>query len=119
MNDPINRPSHYTRSHPGIECIELTADMSFCLGNCCKYVWRYDSKGRPVEDLEKARWYLARLIERGERIALTNDQHVIINTLAVQAAELNEARFWRFLGQSRAELALEYLDELIDERTSA
>lgn len=32
-NDPVNSPNHYTRSHPGMECIELTADTSFCLGN--------------------------------------------------------------------------------------
>lgn len=54
-NDPVNSPNHYTRSHPGMECIELTADTSFCLGNAIKYLWRYHSKGRPVEDLEKAR----------------------------------------------------------------
>lgn len=52
-NDPVNSPNHYTRSHPGMECIELTADTSFCLGNAIKYLWRYHSKGRPVEDLEK------------------------------------------------------------------
>lgn len=27
-NDPVNSPNHYTRSHPGMECIELTADTS-------------------------------------------------------------------------------------------
>jgi hypothetical protein len=32
-----------------------------------KYVWRYDYKGKPVEDLRKARWYLERLIEELER----------------------------------------------------
>lgn len=52
-NDPVNSPNHYTRSHPGMECIELTADTTFCLGNAIKYLWRYHSKGRPVEDLEK------------------------------------------------------------------
>ena len=36
-NDPVNSPNHYTRSHPGMECIELTADTSFCLGNAIKY----------------------------------------------------------------------------------
>lgn len=63
-NDPVNSPNHYTRSHPGMECIELTADTSFCLGNAIKYLWRYHSKGRPVEDLEKARWYLCHVIDQ-------------------------------------------------------
>ena len=32
-------------------------------GNCMKYLWRYDYKGKPVEDLQKAQWYLAELIK--------------------------------------------------------
>lgn len=66
INDPVNSPKHYTDSHPGMECIDLTADTTFCLGNAIKYLWRYHSKGRPVEDLEKARWYLCRVIAHGE-----------------------------------------------------
>ena len=38
INDPVNSPKHYTDSHPGMECIDLTADTTFCLGNCCKYL---------------------------------------------------------------------------------
>ncbi|MFR2162702.1 MAG: DUF3310 domain-containing protein, partial [Bifidobacterium bifidum] len=41
INDPVNSPKHYTDSHPGMECIDLTADTSFCLGNAIKYLWRY------------------------------------------------------------------------------
>ena len=81
-NDPVNSPNHYTRSHPGMECIELTTDTSFCLGNAIKYLWRYHSKGRPVEDLEKARWYLCRVIDHDEKIAWTRQQHAILDTLA-------------------------------------
>lgn len=81
-NDPVNSPNHYTRSHPGMECIELTADTSFCLGNAIKYLWRYHSKGRPVEDLEKARWYLCHVIDHDEKIAWTRQQHAILDTLA-------------------------------------
>lgn len=33
INDPVNSPKHYTDSHPGMECIDLTADTTFCLGN--------------------------------------------------------------------------------------
>lgn len=74
INDPVNSPKHYTDSHPGMECIDLTADTTFCLGNAIKYLWRYHSKGRPVEDLEKARWYLCRVIDYGEKIAWTQRQ---------------------------------------------
>ena len=85
INDPVNSPKHYTDSHPGMECIDLTADTTFCLGNCCKYLWRYHSKGRPVEDLEKARWYLCRVIDYDEKIAWTRQQHAILDTLDVDA----------------------------------
>ena len=36
INDPVNSPKHYTDSHPGMECIDLTADTTFCLGNAIK-----------------------------------------------------------------------------------
>ena len=64
MSDPVNHPDHYT-SHPsGIECIRITEHMSFCLGNAIKYIWRADEKGKALEDLEKAAWYLQREITR-------------------------------------------------------
>lgn len=65
--DPVNRPAHYTAHPSGIECIEVAEHFGFCLGNALKYIWRADQKGRPVEDLRKARWYLKREIERRER----------------------------------------------------
>ena len=63
-DDEVNHPSHYT-SHPsGIECIQITEHMNFCLGNAVKYIWRAGLKGSNVEDLEKARFYVNREIER-------------------------------------------------------
>lgn len=62
-------PNHY-RSHPsGIECIQITEHMDFCLGNVIKYVWRCGLKGygeQELEDLKKARWYLDRAISQRE-----------------------------------------------------
>ena len=64
MNDPVNHPVHYT-SHPsGVEAIDITEFMSFCLGNVIKYVMRADYKTDRLEDLQKARWYLEREISR-------------------------------------------------------
>ena len=61
--DMVNHPPHYT-SHPsGVECIQVTEHMNFCLGNAVKYVWRADSKNG-VEDLRKAAWYIEREIAR-------------------------------------------------------
>lgn len=63
-HDPVNAPQHY-RAHPsGVECIQITEHMGFCLGNAIKYLWRADEKGRAIEDLEKARWYIDREIQR-------------------------------------------------------
>lgn len=63
QGDPVNHPKHYT-SHPsGVECIQITEHMGFCLGNAMKYLWRSDLKNG-VEDLEKAAWYINREIER-------------------------------------------------------
>lgn len=67
-NDAVNHPSHYTIG--GIECIEaIKASMSpeefhgYLKGNSIKYLWRYRLKGRAKEDLQKAQWYLNRLLE--------------------------------------------------------
>lgn len=79
IHDPVNRPKHYT-SHPsGIEviditehmnfCIDITEHMNFCLGNVVKYVLRSEHKGNTLEDLKKARWYLNREIYRREHEA--------------------------------------------------
>lgn len=64
MNDPVNHPTHYT-SHPsGVEAITITEHMTFCVGNAIKYLFRHEHKGQPIEDLEKARWYIDREIAR-------------------------------------------------------
>lgn len=64
--DVVNHPSHYTQG--GIECIEaIKASMSkdeflgYLKGNVIKYLWRYRLKGKSVEDLQKAQFYLSRL----------------------------------------------------------
>lgn len=40
----------------------LEGDEGYLVGNVIKYVSRYDEKNG-IEDLEKARWYLNKLIE--------------------------------------------------------
>lgn len=71
LSDLVNHPDHYTKG--GIECIEaMEAAMSdeafrgYCKGNIIKYLWRYESKGNPMQDLLKAQWYLERLIQHHE-----------------------------------------------------
>lgn len=71
MGDNVNHPDHYTFGD--IECIDaihaaLGHDgfMAYCCGNAMKYLWRYRFKGG-VESLEKAVWYIERMIEVGEK----------------------------------------------------
>ena len=62
--DLVNHPPHYG-SHPsGIECIQVTEHFNFNIGNAIKYLWRADEKGNALQDLEKAKWYVEREIQR-------------------------------------------------------
>lgn len=65
VNDPVNRPSHYTDGK--IEVIDFIEDkkLGFCLGNAIKYIARAGKKNKDkeVEDLEKAIWYIKRRIK--------------------------------------------------------
>lgn len=70
--DMVNSPPHYN-SHPsGIEVIRITEHMNFCLGNAVKYILRSEFKGNRIEDLEKARWYIERELERLKIFGSTN-----------------------------------------------
>lgn len=61
MTNHVNNPKHYNQH--SIECIEFTRYMDFNLGNAFKYIWRCYDKGKPVEDLKKAIWYLRFVLE--------------------------------------------------------
>jgi hypothetical protein len=60
----VNHPKHYNTNASGIECIEVVRHMNFNKGNAIKYVWRAGDKGKEIEDLEKAIWYLQDEIKR-------------------------------------------------------
>jgi hypothetical protein len=65
--DSVNHPAHYN-SHPaGVECIDVVEHFNFNIGNAIKYLWRAGLKGDLVEDLEKAKWYVEREIERARQ----------------------------------------------------
>lgn len=72
--DVVNSPPHYKSG--GVEAIEgIEASMApeayagYLKGNIMKYMWRYERKGKPIEDLKKARWYLDRLIAAQEKVS--------------------------------------------------
>lgn len=66
-DDAVNSPKHYCQG--GIECIDVIEAtrgregcIQFCLGNAIKYLFRDQYKGRPLEDLKKAQWYINKAI---------------------------------------------------------
>ena len=66
--DNVNAPQHYL--HGKKETIDVINDCmtsdefhGYLKGNILKYVSRYKFKGEPLEDLQKAQWYLNRLIK--------------------------------------------------------
>lgn len=72
MADMVNHPAHYTQG--GIECIDaleaatvnLKGIEAVCTANAIKYLWRWKEKGG-IEDLEKSKWYIDRLIKKMEK----------------------------------------------------
>jgi len=68
IHDAVERPKHYTNHPSGVECVDITEHMNFCLGNAVKYIWRADLKNDAIEDLRKAAWYIQREIARREKL---------------------------------------------------
>ena len=71
MSDPVNHPAHYGAlfETKDIECIAVTRQLDFDLGNYFKYIHRLYRKGGPEkakEDFQKARWYMEDWIKTHE-----------------------------------------------------
>ena len=72
LEDLVNHPNHYKSDGEGdIECIEaiqaaLTPEefQGFCKGNNIKYTWRANRKQDVRTNIEKAVWYLNKLLEK-------------------------------------------------------
>ena len=68
QDDKVNHPSHYCQG--GIEVIDIIESAvtglepfeAVCAGNAIKYLCRWKHKNG-VEDLQKAVWYINKLIE--------------------------------------------------------
>ena len=66
--DDINHPAHYTAG--GIEVIDVIEALfpddphGYHKGNIVKYLARARHKGTELKDLQKAKWYLERIIQK-------------------------------------------------------
>ena len=71
MADNVNHPTHYETGK--FECIEVMVEtqgveavQDFCICNAFKYLYRHRRKNGK-EDIEKARWYINKYLELGEK----------------------------------------------------
>jgi len=72
--DVVNKPIHYNQNG-SMECIQAiealitTMDQKYAYhaGAILKYLWRFEYKNG-LEDLEKAEWYLQRLIKKYKEV---------------------------------------------------
>lgn len=65
MEDKVNHPSHYNQGIEVIDYIESwKLDEDAYLFNVIKYVTRSKFKNNELEDLQKAKWYLDRKIQK-------------------------------------------------------
>jgi Protein of unknwon function (DUF3310) len=65
----IDQPLHYTNSE-NVECIEAIqaalgnqAFIDYCRGNAMKYMWRARLKDSLANNVRKAQYYLAKILE--------------------------------------------------------
>lgn len=71
MTDNVNHPKHYTAG--AVECIDALESLASgykdpvqagLAWQIVKYIWRSPLKENQLQDLQKARWYLDRLISK-------------------------------------------------------
>ena len=70
--DMVNHPSHY--NYKSMECKGIIKVMTeglegedaYYMGATIKYLYRYLKKGKPIEDLQKAKTYIDMIIEKLE-----------------------------------------------------
>lgn len=67
-DNAVEHPQHYNNGN--IECIDAMISafgvqevISFCKLNAFKYLWRAEHKNDYLEDLNKAKWYINKVIE--------------------------------------------------------
>ncbi len=62
----VDHPQHYKPAGSKYEAIDVIEDwkLGFSDGNAVKYICRHRFKNNPIQDVEKAIWYLQRHLEK-------------------------------------------------------
>lgn len=114
MTNSIDHPTYYNSRDIGYECVDITQYQTFCTGNAIKYIWRYRHKGKPLEDLEKARWYAYRASARQETVNLEDGHCKIILGRLIEATTGYESAVWYGLRENNWLITLDTLDMMIE-----
>ena len=71
-NDPINKPAHYNNG--SVEAIDYIKQQlgkefpAYLEGSAIKFIHRHKYKEANIQDLQKAVWYINKLIEHYENL---------------------------------------------------
>lgn len=114
MTDNINHPTHYAGRNIGCECIDIAQFQPFCAGNVIKYLWRYNSKGAPLEDLRKARWYAHKAHTMQETVNLDIGQCKTILRKLLETTSGYESAAWNGILENKWTIVLSALDKMIE-----
>lgn len=122
--EQVDHPSHYTAY--GVELIEITSQMSFCLGNAVKYVVRDGLKSGATKDLEKALKYIElyekypQLDEQGSSIG-DQSEAFADNVRTLRQHMLREGKTYhviavKYLCDNEPDRAKKFIESAIEER---
>lgn len=129
---PVHKPEHYNKHPSGIQCIEVTRHLSGDLAAAFKYVFRYEDKENPIQDLQKALFYIddELSIDNYDYVQMSRDIAEKIKKLLekIQYAEnhgfksrtlyyIATANFRNSDRRLNLEMAKRYIQELIDSKT--
>ena len=116
MTDNVNHPTHYSNRNIGYECIDIAQSQPFCTGNVIKYLWRYNSKGTPLEDLRKARWYAYKAYTMQETVNLDTSQRKTILKRLLETTSGYESAAWVGIQENKWTIVLSALDMMIERK---
>ena len=82
QGDNVNHPPHYQKGRmETIDIMQNLVSLEEFMGHLkctvIKYLSRYEHKENPIQDLEKAEWYLKKLIETRK----INDAYITLEKL--------------------------------------
>jgi len=87
QRETVQHPQHYNEGK--FEVIDVIEDwkLGFNDGNAVKYIGRHRHKGRPVEDLKKALWYVARELVIAHRVPADELAQAVLTVVKTNQTE--------------------------------